>query len=799
MIDQKSNNNEQRTNDSTTLLDLWGMFIPRWHWFVITLLAAFFIAFFYLKKTPPVYTRTASVLIKDNTKNGTSSGGGDMNAFSDLGIFKSNININNELLTFKSPSLMVEVVKRLNLDKIYTIEKGIRTVELYKKTPVVVTFNTQGNDNCGQFDIVLKPHNVFALKNFSTNTTAFSGEITGRFAVPITTPVGIVTLTPTSYFNPIYFNTDIHFIKSKKNAMTNSYISHLSAELANKDATIISLTIKDVSTQKAEDLLRTLIAVYNENWVKDKNQIAVSTSQFIAGRLQVIKRELGGVDENISSYKSRNLVPDVEAASNMYMTQVSETKSKLLDLSNQIAIAQNIRMALRKKKSLNQLLPTNTGIGNSNIEGQITEYNNLLLEHNSLLANSSNNNPLVKDMDHSLTSMQQAIARSVDNLIMSLNAQIGNIQHSEVQTTQKIASNPKQAQYLSSIGREQKVKEELYLYLLQKREENELSQAFSAYNSRVITPPQGSPSPSFPKKSYVYLIAFILGLLIPGTTIYLKETMNTSIRGKKDFDDFDIPFLGDIPQTGKKKREKKNQIQDHPIVVAPKNRNLVNEAFRVVRTNLEFILGKENSSNKLLMFTSFNVGSGKTFLTMNLATCFALKGKKILLLDLDLRKASMSNSLAGGKEGVSDYLGGRIDDIMPLRKTLSENLDLIPVGTIAPNPTELLSSERLDHLFGELKQKYDCIFIDCPPVNIVADSDIIAKHVDATLFVVRAGLFDRRMLPELEDLYRSGKFKRMSVLLNGVEHFHGKYGYYKYGYYKGYSKSYGNSYYTKEE
>lgn len=352
--------------------------------------------------------------------------------------------------------------------------------------------------------------------------------------------------------------------------VADSYTQKLWAELGNEDATIINLSIDDASVQKAEDILNTLIEVYNEKWIQDKNQIAVSTSRFIGERLGVIENELGHVDENISSYKSEHLLPDVQAASNLYMSQSAENKKEIQALTNQLTTAQYIRRELNSKE-MNQPLPTNSGIANVNIESQIGEYNKIVLDRNRLIANSSEKNPLVKDLGNSMQSMKRTILQSVDNLIVSLNTQIRSIRQQEVATTQQLASNPSQAKYLLSVERQQKVKEELYLYLLQKREENELSQAFTAYNTRVITAPRGSALPTAPNKKNILLVAFALGLLVPAVIIFMQENMNTKVRGKKDLENLSVPYLGEIPLYSNNKK-KKNKSQEKTIVVEEGNR-----------------------------------------------------------------------------------------------------------------------------------------------------------------------------------------------------------------------------------
>ena len=573
--------------------------------------------------------------------------------------------------------------------------------------------------------------------------------------------------------------------------MADSYTQKLRAELGNEDATIINLSIDDASVQKAEDILNTLIEVYNEKWIQDKNQIAVSTSRFIGERLGVIENELGHVDENISNYKSEHLLPDVQDASSLYMSQSAENKKEIQTLTNQLATAQFIRRELGGKE-MNQPLPTNSGIANVNIESQIGEYNKMVLDRNRLIANSSEKNPLVKDLGNSMQSMKRTILQSVDNLIVSLNTQIRSIRQQEATTTQQLASNPSQAKYLLSVERQQKVKEELYLYLLQKREENELSQAFTAYNTRMITAPRGSALPTAPNKKNILLVALALGLLVPAVIIFMQENMNTKVRGKKDLENLSVPYLGEIPLYFRNKK-KKNKFSEYAIVVEEGNRNIINEAFRVLRSNVDFMKSK-NTEQKVFIETSFNPGSGKSFLSMNIAMSFAIKGKKVLVIDGDLRHGTVSAYVGSPKKGLSDYLGNKEvvwNELLVIDKKYP-NLHIIPVGTIPPNPTELLEDGSLATLMQDLRDEYDYIFIDCPPIDIVADTQIIEQYADRTLFVVRAGLLDRSLLPELESIYQEKRFKNLSVILNGTESTGGRYGY-RYGYHNGYDSYYGNT------
>ncbi|MBO7510714.1 MAG: polysaccharide biosynthesis tyrosine autokinase, partial [Bacteroidales bacterium] len=451
------------------------------------------------------------------------------------------------------------------------------------------------------------------------------------------------------------------------------------------------------------------------------------------------------------------------------------------------------------------------------VGGLVSEYNSTVLNRNYLIKNSSTSNPLVIELTETLNTYRQNILSAIDAQLEVLQAQRANLQQKEKQINKKIADSPNQTKQLLSIERQQKVKESLYLYLLQKREENELSQTFTAYNTRVLTPPTGSTSPIYPQGRRNLLMALVIGLLIPLVVVYIKEVSDSTVRGKKDLENLSLPFIGEIPQytprgvkrkffrffkTKKQKKVEKLGVKD--TVVKEGKRDVINEAFRVLRTNLEFMT--QDSKENVMILTSFNPGSGKTFLTVNIAITLAIKGKRVLIVDGDLRHGSLSAYVDRPKEGLSNYLAGQIDDInsVIVADEIRPSLHILPTGTIPPNPSELIGSERFENLIASMRSRYDYVIIDCPPVDIVADTQIIEKVTDRTIFVVRAGLLERSMLPELEKLYEEGKYKNMSLLLNGTlsEHNYGyrygnRYGY-KYGYKYGYYGYGGHKYYAND-
>lgn len=797
MENKMLNKDDKPAEDFLRIQDLYYLCLNKWYWFVCSLAITLSVAIFYLLTTPPTYTRTAELLIKEDAK-GNSISGGMEQTFADM-VFKTNTNVNNEIISIKSPDNLYEVVRRLNLNVNYFIDGRFHKKVAYGQSlPMIVSFpDIEENTSC-EFTINNDEKGNLLLTDWikaeNGEETKINTEVKGHLNDTLSTPAGRIIVCPTlNYSNEA---SRLHVKRVPLHAVTRNYKTLLNVGLSEKEASVITLTLKDVCPQRADDVLNTIISVYNENWVKDKNQIAVSTSMFINDRLNVIERELGNVDQNISSFKSEHLLPDVQAASNLYMTQSTQTNAQILTLNNQLYMAKYIRGYLTDNTTQNQLLPANSGIENTNIEAQIAEYNKQLLQRNGLVASSSEKNPLVMDIDMALVSIRHAIITSIDNQITTLNAQISSLQQSEKQTTSKIAANPDQAKYLLSVERQQKVKEALYLFLLQKREENELSQAFTAYNTRVITKPNGDKTPSSPVKKNILLVAIALGLLIPIIIIFMRENMNTKVRGRKDLENLPLPFIGEIPQYGRKKNKNTSKKEPNKIVVQKDNRNVINEAFRVVRTNLEFMSEKDKKSN-VFAVTAFNPYSGKSFLTLNIAISLAIKGKKTLVIDGDMRHCTISEHVNTPKHGLSDYLEKHIEraeEVIVMAEQY-ESLDILPVGTVPPNPTELLSEDRMRELIETVREKYDYIFIDCPPVEIVADTNIIGKLVDRTIFVIRAGLMERGMLTELTNMYEKKKYKKMSVILNGTAGGeNGRY-YNKYGYHYGYGYGYGKGYY----
>ena len=568
----------------------------------------------------------------------------------------------------------------------------------------------------------------------------------------------------------------------------------LSVSLDDEQSTIINLKYQDVSPERAEKVLNTIIQVYNDRWINDKRLMANSTARFIDDRLLLIDKELSHVDDSISTFKARHEITNLEQVSGLYLQQQTESEAEILKLSNQMHMAQYILDLLNDAKSRYNLLPVHTGLASGEAGDQIAQYNSLLLKLKNSLEGTSTQNPIIIRQEDQLKEIRQNIIASVSNYIKTLQIQIGTMEGYNADVKEKVVSSPEQAKRLLAVERDQKVKESLYLYLLQKKEENEISMTYTPVPTQIIDMPHGASYPTFPNKKSIVLAALLIGLLLPAVVLFVKESLNTSVRGKIDIESrTQIPVVGEIPYYGEEKKRKKllNLIESKkrydptPIVVQHDCQNHINEAFRILRSSLEFMSDTRQHKNVYLV-TSMFPGSGKTFISMNLALTLAIKHRHVLFIDGDLRRATATCTFGNTQTGLADYLGEKVESIDQLIYRHGEypSLNILPVGTTPPNPTELLSSPRMRQLIEEMRPKYDFIIIDCPMTETLADASILGHHVDRTLYIVRAGLFHCNQVSLLDAYVESGKYKNLSIVLNAVKPL-GQYGY-KYGYYYDY-------------
>ena len=811
---QQTQMQEQKTaqtvlsSQGLRISDIILILVSNWYWILICVTLGYGIATLYLHKTPPVFTRKASILLKDMNKGnvlGTAAYG-----FSDASLMMQSVDLTNEMFTIQSPVVMTEVIRRLNLQMQYEIEGNLRNSVLYgSNLPIDVKMLEAKEQESCSVTIVFDSDSTFVLSTFMRNGRLQEiSSLSGQLGRTISTPIGNMMVSSTPYFYKPERPISVTHLRLQ--AALSKYSNELKVK-SESGSTIINLEINDNDIQRAEEILYSLIAIYNEQWMADRNQVSISTNQFISERLNVIENELGNVDNSISDYKSENLIiGNAESMASMYVNQAQNASTQIVELNNQLYMARSLRGYLTNETSFTQLLPASQGLSNSSLSDQISQYNSLLLRRNNLVSASSLENPIVMDVDAQLAALRSTMINSIDNHINEINLLIRSAQGVKAESNHRVAASPTQNKHLLSIERQQKVKESLYLFLLQKREENELSQAFTAYNNRVVTPPSGGNEPTSPIAMWIYAFWMLIGLSIPVAILILREMANTSVRGRKDLENLNIPFLGELPLMDNRSRisrfvgdirdkirNRRHHREDKTlrIVVKENSTNVMNEAFRVIRTNMEFVAGKGDGA-RVIMLTSFNPNSGKTFIVSNLSIALTFKKKKTLVIDLDMRKRSLSALVGKHSKGLSNYLGGYVDDYRELIKSVPEvpELDVLPAGKVPPNPTELLYDQRLDDLIASARKDYDYIFLDCPPLEIVADATIISRLADMTIFVVRAEALQLTALPDVQKYYNENRLPKMTILLNAPTDAFSRYGYHKYGSRYGYSYGYGYGY-----
>lgn len=793
MIMEKDYLNRNREEDSSLRLsDIWNLGLEtiwdyKW-WYVASVIVCLCLCVLYIYRTPDTYRRTAKMIIDESDQDATlrsigALAGGAMR-------ISGNTSVANEMQALSSPDLMQEVVERLHLETSYVQEQLLREVELYTDTPVEMRMAGDNPQSFFSFAVENCGDGIVMLKDFVVGPAGEVADFTMECAYgdTVATPAGRLVIYPTAKVEN--FESDVRIRWNNSLSMAKNIGRRLSVTHPGKESTVVELSLEDGFPARAGDVLSTLIDIYNEEWVRSRNESARNTSEFINERLVVIEKELGGIENDLKKYKEVNKLTDMDAISKAYIDETSEYATKEFEVNNQLSVARYIKDYLNNPVNESALIPANLGLTTGNVETQISEYNNLILQRDRLSTGSGKNNPLIADLNNSIASLRSAILRSVDNSIATLELQAQKIQAQENQIMARIAMNSGQELQLLSIQRQQMVKESLYIFLLQKREENELASLINVGNTRMIMRPTGSSAPVAPEKMMLLMISVLLGLGIPFAIILLKKISDVTVKTRSDFEDISVPFLAEIPLSAKKnilgivRKKAKFNNGNRRIIVEPGHRDMMNEAFRVLRTNFDMMIEKEASKAFVAMFTSFNPNAGKTFIIQNLAAGMALKNSRVLVMDLDLRKATLSKSLGLEHTGVAAYLNGKADDIAPLIDEIRPGLHILPVGSLPPNPTELLLTERFASLMSQLRRIYDYIFVDCPPIDVVADAAIVTKLSDMTVFIVRAGLLDKRMVPVLADLNASGRFTRMAVVLNGVDvesRGYGSYGY-RYGY-----------------
>ena len=520
---QRNNSFQQEDSSAFNFSDIWAMIWGYKWWYVLSLAVCLIFAAFYLYKTEPTYSRSAKIIINEDAQDATLR---DIANISGFGGQSSSVNVNNEVIAITSPDLMQTVVERLGLQTTYTLHQFMRDRELYNNSPIELSLVKPLVTSSFSFNVKRCSDSTFVLSEFTIGSNKLKKErIAGNIGDTLATPAGLIALIPSMYVGNWTDDITISWVNSKVRAKS----FPITATISGKQTSVIVLSLNDTYSTRAENILNTLIDVYNDEWVLNKNRSARNTSEFINERLVVIEQELGGIETNLKDYKEKNKLTDIQAISQTYLDESSQYATKSFEVNNQLAIAQYIRDYLMEPGNAAALIPANSGLTSADIESQIGEYNQLVLQRDKLLTTSSEKNPLIVDINAAMQSIKSAIIRSLDNLLSTLSLQANKIKSQEEQIMARIASSSGQQMELLSIERQQKVKESLYIYLLQKREENEIASLVNVSNTRLIMSPNGSIVPISPNKVLILLIGFIIGISLPLCFFIIRKMLDNTI------------------------------------------------------------------------------------------------------------------------------------------------------------------------------------------------------------------------------------------------------------------------------
>ena len=772
-----------------SLESIFRMLVLNWQWFVLSLIVALGIAFLYLRYTTPVYNTYAKILVKGSE----SRGSGASQALS-IGDIIQNYGLSNERQILKSSTTAAEVVRDLKLYASYTLKGRVRDRVMYKNQEFMVDMDPEH----------LEKLNTPVFMKIEKEKGAY--HITGSYRVPIdelnsSAPYGIdqtiknlpATIKTKAGTISIYTNpapvkqkmTDGQEIIVTLNSPMNvakGYAARLGVA-GNEGSDVITLSINDQNTTRAVDYLNQMLIVYNRLANEDKNDVARRTEAFINERLAKINGELNATDSELESYKRRNGLVNLRSDAGQSAGNQDAYEKRLSDANTQIQLINTYRQYINKPANKGQIMPSNVGLSDGQTGQLVTEYNQRVLERNRLLRTASEQSPAVQKLNADIDDLYQSVQQSLTNAYQH-NMQTAQIQRNAISSqlgryTGEISKTPEQERILTQIGRQQEVRSGLYLMLLQKREENSISLSATANKANMIEVPLHGGQVS-PKPNMIYLTALGIGLLLPALIMFVLSLLRYRIEGHDDVMRLTaLPILADVAIASDTAKTKAD------IVVHENKNNQMEEIFRSMRTNLQFMLGEKD---KVIMFTSTTSGEGKTFNCANLAVSFALLGKKVLIVGLDIRKPRLAElfEINNHHNGITPLLtmeepkwSDIAEQILP--SGVNKNLDLLMAGPIPPNPAELMARPSLEVIFNVLRDKYDYILVDTAPVGLVTDTLQVGRVADATIYMCRADYTAKSSFELINGLANDEKLPNMSIVINGIDMSKKKYGYY-YGY-----------------
>lgn len=801
----------QETNEEQSSFNfqtIYTAFVLNWKWFLLSIFICLGIGFLYLRYATPVYNTTAKLLIKDDKNDNGGSGGAlqALESMSNLGFISSNYGTENEQEILTSTTIAEQAIRDLKLYANYYIKGSVKKELVYKEQPINVEMDAP---HLERLDAPLElkitrdndSYKITGTYYIAENEVSFTGpydiekNISSLPAV-IRTQVGTLTLTKNG--NRTLEDGETEFVDMLSPRLTSHlYIKKLSVEQTSKTSSVFSLQINDENISRSIDYLNQMVTCYNRQANEDKNEIAVRTEEFINDRLAKIDAELSSTDGALESYKKRNKLMELQLDAMTTSENTSTYEQKLNEANTQISLIGSLINFANRPGNRHQVLPSNIGLQDEASTSLINEYNKIALERNRLLRTASENSPVVIELTSQLDNMQASIHQALEQARKGLIIQRDAIRRQLGRYDTQVTKAPEQERILTQIGRQQEVRSGLYLMLLQKREENSISLAATADKSKLIEKPQFNKKIS-PKGSIVMLIALIMGIAIPSGLLYVINFFRYRIEGHEDVASLTkLPIIADIVVASDTAKTRAD------IVVHENQNNQMEEIFRSMRTNIQFML---KPGQNVILFTSSTSGEGKTFTAANLAVSFALLGKKVILIGLDIRKPRLAElfRINNYTSGITNLLvmdnpqwGDIEKQIVP--SEINDKLDLLMAGPIPPNPAELVSRPALEQVITQIKQHYDYVLIDTAPVGLVTDTLQIGKLADISIYMCRADYTPKASFNMINSLAEENKLANMCIAINGIDLSEKKYGYYygygkygKYGRYGHYGK--GSSY-----
>lgn len=802
MNENSTEQNIEKKEDELDIRALLLKYLIHWQWFAVSVVACIALAWLYLHFTAPVYNISASVLIKDEKKGGSKATmAGELEKMGLGGMMSSSQNIDNEIEVLRSKSLAKEVVNSLGLYINYMDQSSMPAKELYKTSPVQLNFTPQ------EAEMLKKPAKVDILlnKNGKLEVSIEVGEnvYEKKFdKLPAVFPTNdgtfAFTATPdsilTAYGAKVEKGVERHIVATVVRPMNaaKGYLASLSIQPTSKTTSVADITLKNTNKRRGMEFINKLLEMYNRNTNNDKNEIAQKTADFIDERIGIISKELGNTEMDLEAFKRSAGITDLTSDAKEVLQANSEYEKKSVENSTQISIVRDLERYLNIPGNEYEVLPGNVGLSDAALAEQINRYNELLVERKRLIRTSTEDNPAILNLNTSITAMKANVKGAIAGTLQGLLITKSHLDREASKFNRRISDAPGQERQLVSISRQQQIKAELYLMLLQKREENAIMLAATANNAKIIDDAIADDMPVSPKKQMIYLVALVLGLGLPVAAIYLLELLRFKIENREDLEKITkVPVIGDVPLTIEK------DSKEGSIVVFANENNQMSEVFRHIRTNVQFML---QGGKKVILVTSTVSGEGKSFISSNIAISLSLLGKRVVIVGLDIRKPGLNKvfRISHKEKGITNYLVNPKSDLMDLvqQSDLSENLYILPGGVIPPNPTELLAMDALDQAIDTLKKNFDYVVLDTAPIGMVTDTQLVGRVADLSIYVCRAGYTHKAEFALINELVETNKLPNLCTVINGVDMTSKRnyYGYGRYGKHYGYGQRYGYSY-----